>query len=136
MNQNDALVGQEAMPENNQTIPSPPEERPSEKPPTMEVLLEEEGLALDLPKQGEIRTGVIARKGENEILVSIGTKSEGVITGREIEQIPADELVTFDVGKEIPVYIINPEDQNGNVVLSFVRAREERDWVNPTKVKS
>lgn len=128
MNQNDAQVGREAMPENNQTIPTPPEERPSEKPPTMEVLLEEEGLALDLPKQGEIRTGVIARKGENEILVSIGTKSEGVITGREIEQIPADELVTFDVGKEIFVYIINPEDQNGNVVLSFVRAREERDW--------
>jgi small subunit ribosomal protein S1 len=25
---------------------------------------------------------------------------------------------------------LNPEDQNGNLVLSYVRAREETDWQN------
>ncbi len=127
MYENDALVGQEAMPETSQPEPVSTEERPSEKP-SMETLLQEEGLALDLPKQGEIRTGVIARMSENEILVSIGTKSEGVISGREKEQIPAAEYATFEVGNEIPVFILNPEDQSGNVVLSYIRAREEQDW--------
>jgi len=127
MYENDALTGQEAMPETNHAEPVLAEDRPSEKP-SMETLLQEEGLALDLPKQGEIRKGVIARIGENEILVSIGTKSEGIISGREKEQIPAAELATFEVGKEIPVFILNPEDQNGNVVLSYTRAREEEDW--------
>jgi small subunit ribosomal protein S1 len=32
------------------------------------------------------------------------------------------------VGQEIPVFVITPEDSNGNVVLSYVRAREEKDW--------
>ena len=32
------------------------------------------------------------------------------------------------VGQEIPVYVVNPEDQNGNVVLSFVRAQEFIGW--------
>ena len=32
------------------------------------------------------------------------------------------------VGQEIPVFVIAPEDPNGNVVLSYVRAREESDW--------
>jgi small subunit ribosomal protein S1 len=32
------------------------------------------------------------------------------------------------MGMEIPVFVVEPEDQNGNVVLSYVRAREERDW--------
>jgi small subunit ribosomal protein S1 len=83
---------------------------------------------LEFPSPGEIRQGVIATIREGEILVSIGTKSEGVITGRELEQIPEDERATLQVGQEIPVFVITPEDSNGNVVLSYVRAREEKDW--------
>jgi small subunit ribosomal protein S1 len=130
MDQNEALVGQEAMPENNRPVDSQPEEHPSERHTDMESLLEQEGLGLEdfLPKQGEIRNGVIAGIGPNEILVSIGTKSEGVISGREKESIPSEDFKTFHPGMEIPVFVIDPEDQNGNVVLSYVRAREERDW--------
>jgi small subunit ribosomal protein S1 len=123
-----ALTGQEAMPEVNQTQPSPAEDRPSDNNSSMESLLQE-GMTLDLPKPGEIRTGVIARISDNEILISIGAKSEGIINGKEKESIPRDEFAKFEVGKEIPVYVLNPEDQNGNVVLSYVRAREEQDWL-------
>ncbi len=94
---------------------------------SMQSLLDE-GLSLDLPNQGEIRTGTIATIRENEILVSIGTKSEGVISGRELEQIPDEEREEFRVGQNIPVFVLSPEDPNGNVVLSYVRAREEKDW--------
>jgi small subunit ribosomal protein S1 len=51
-----------------------------------------------------------------------------VISGRELEQIPAEDRAAFEVGQEIPVYVIAPEDPNGNVVLSYIRAREEKDW--------
>jgi small subunit ribosomal protein S1 len=125
MDQSNALVGQEAMPENNK-----PEGQVSENAVPMETLLEQEGLNLDFPKQGEIRTGVIASISDNEILVSVGTKSEGVIAGREKDQIPPEEFQSLKVGQEIPVFILNPEDQNGNLVLSYVRAREEYDWQN------
>lgn len=128
MEQNNALIGQEALPESNHTVENHQEEHTSERPQDMETLLEQEGLSLDFPTQGEIRTGVIARLGGNEILVSIGTKSEGIISGREKEQIPPDEYKALEVGQEIPVYVVDPEDQNGNVVLSYIRAREERDW--------
>ncbi len=95
----------------------------------MEALLAQQG-DIDFPRQGEIRTGVIASIGQNQILVSIGTKSEGIISGRELEQISKEDLDSLQVGKSIPVYVLNPEDQNGNVVLSFNRAREETDWLN------
>jgi small subunit ribosomal protein S1 len=94
----------------------------------MASLLEKEGLGLDFPQQGEIRTGVIASISPSQILVSVGTKSEGVISGRELEQIPSEELAALKVNQEIPVYIINPEDNNGNLVLSYNRAREEVSW--------
>ena len=48
----------------------------------METLLEEKGLSIDFPQQGEIRQGVIASITPDQILVNVGTKSEGVISGR------------------------------------------------------
>ncbi|NPV75079.1 MAG: S1 RNA-binding domain-containing protein [Anaerolineae bacterium] len=94
----------------------------------MASLLEQEGLGIDFPKAGEIRSGVIASITPGQILVSVGTKSEGIINGREYEQIPEEELAKLEIGQEIPVFVLNPEDQNGNVVLSYVRAREESSW--------
>jgi len=94
----------------------------------MASLLEAEGVNIDFPRQGEIRQGIIASISKDQILVSVGTKSEGVISGKEYEMIPEEELKGLEVGKEISVYIINPEDSNGNLVLSYTQAREEENW--------
>ncbi len=95
---------------------------------SMEDLLKQEDVDIEFPRQGEIRKGVIANINGDEILVSIGTKSEGILSNREWERIPEEERAQFVVGAEIPVYVVKPEDQNGNVVLSYLRAREEEDW--------
>lgn len=123
-----ALIGQGPEPDKDKATETPSAETTSQEASSMETLLEEQGLGLDFPSQGEIRTGVIATIRENEVLVSIGTKSEGIISGRELEQIPSEERASFEVGLEIPVFVIAPEDANGNVVLSYLRAREQKDW--------
>jgi small subunit ribosomal protein S1 len=135
MDQTNTPSGQEEVPEGKINTPKT-DERPATNSGSMETLLQEEGLNLDFPKQGEIRSGVIASIGENEILVSIGTKSEGVISGKEKEQIPADTLASFQIGQEIPVYVLNPEDPSGNLVLSYMRAREENDWLEAENMKA
>jgi len=124
MEQNASQLEQGAKPENQSN-----ENQANENHNNMASLLEQEGLGIDFPHQGEIRTGVIASIGQGQILVSVGSKSEGVISGKEFEAIPPDELAALKVGQEIPVYVLNPEDQSGNTVLSFVRAREEVGWL-------
>ncbi|HWS23342.1 MAG TPA: S1 RNA-binding domain-containing protein [Anaerolineales bacterium] len=104
------------------------EESSNENHETMESLMRSEDAGLEFPNQGEIRTGVIAIIAPSQILVSIGSKSEGVITGKELESIPQDVRNAFKVGQEIPVYIKDPEDEDGNVILSFTRARESMSW--------
>lgn len=133
----DAITGQGVQPDSSQPVEIQAIDQSNHNEQTsMESLLEEQGLGLDFPKQGEIRTGVIATLGENEILVSVGTKSEGIITGKELESIPAEERSAFHIGYEIPVYVVTPEDQNGNVVLSYLRAREQRDWEQADTLKA
>jgi small subunit ribosomal protein S1 len=122
--------------EENQALPGAEEAKPETQPngessalPSMEDLLEQTDIELEIPQPGEIRTGTIVRVNPDEILVSIGAKSEGVILGRELERLSEEERNQELVeGKEIPVYVIKTEDQNGNVLLSYVRAREETDW--------
>ncbi len=100
----------------------------------MESLLQNENLSVDMPQAGEIRKGMIASVSPTQILVSIGAKSEGVISGRELEQLTTEEQQALTVGSEIPVYVVNPEDENGNVVLSFRRAQEQISWENVEKM--
>jgi len=101
---------------------------------TMESLLESESLSVELPQVGEIRKGMIASIGASQILISVGAKSEGVVAGRELEQLTAEERAELKVGQEVNVFVLNPEDQNGNVVLSFKRAQEEMSWENVEKM--
>ncbi len=107
----------------------------SETQESMETLLEKEGLGIDFPKTGETRTGVIASISPTEILVSVGAKSEGIVGGREFDQIDAEIRSAFEIGQEIPVYILSLEDKNGNLVLSYNRAREEMDWDTAEKLQ-
>ncbi len=88
----------------------------------------QESESADQPKRGDIRKGVIARITANEVLVSIGTKSEGVIPAKELEKLDAAARGMLHEGQEITVYVINPEDHAGNVLLSLARAQEETDW--------
>src|ERR1043165_4165397 len=103
---------------------------------TMESLLQEQDLSVDLPQAGEIRTGIISSISPSQILVSIGAKSEGVVSGRELEQLTAEEREVLKVGQEVPVFVLNPEDANGNVVLSLKRAQEQISWDNVEKLVS
>jgi small subunit ribosomal protein S1 len=128
MDQNDSLLGQGAAPESNQ----PAEHNNNNV--NMETLLNQEGMTLDFPQPGEIRSGVVASISQTQILVSVGAKSEGVITGRELESIPVDERAGLQVGQEILVYVLNAEDDNGNVVLSYTRAQEQKGWAEVEKM--
>ncbi len=93
----------------------------------MDALLESEEYELKAPRRGEIRVGTIVRATEADVLVDIGAKSEGIITARELEQIPEDQRATLDVGQEINVYVVRPGGRSGPE-LSLVRAEEEQDW--------
>jgi small subunit ribosomal protein S1 len=84
--------------------------------------------SMNMPQRGEIRDGKIARITPTEILVDVGAKSEGVITGRELESLDEATRTALAVDQIVSVYVMDPEDRSGNIVLSLTRAREEKDW--------
>ena len=84
-----------------------------------------------MPNRGDILEGTVVKIDPDQILVDIGFKSEGVVPGAELERIKPE---TIKVGDQVLVYVVNPEDKSGNVVLSLIRAQLERDWRNAEKL--
>jgi len=87
----------------------------------MEEALKERGA---LPfAAGNIVKGTIIEVRPKEVLVDIGYKSEGVISGNEFE-----DIKTVKVGDEIDVLIEKLEDKEGMVVLSKEKAEFKKNW--------
>lgn len=126
MNLNDATSGSPRPAGGNLAMPVLASSAPDEAHP-MDTLLAG-NLGMTMPSQGDIREGIVARITPGEILVDVGAKSEGVISGRELERMDLSVRDGLQVGQKILVYVVSPEDRNGNIVLSFARAQEEKDW--------
>ena len=94
----------------------------------MQQLLDAQDFEVRQPKRGEVLSGTIVRIEPNEILVDVGSKSEGVITTREMEGIPPEALSELKVGDVVQTVVVSPEDRNGHVVLTLGRAHTDRDW--------
>jgi small subunit ribosomal protein S1 len=72
---------------------------------------------------GNIVKGTIIEVRPKEVLVDIGYKSEGVISGSEFE-----DIKTVKPGDEIDVLIEKLEDKEGMVVLSKEKAEFKKNW--------
>jgi small subunit ribosomal protein S1 len=94
----------------------------------MEEFLNQEEASSKRIAHGDIIDGVVVRVDPDEVLVDVGSKSEGVISSRELG---TREAGTPDLhsGDHIKVFVLQPENEDGNVVLSLRRARAESVWI-------
>jgi small subunit ribosomal protein S1 len=98
------------------------------EPATMEELLAEQDSDIKSFKHGDVVEGHVVRIDKDEILVDIGAKSEGVVSNRELYGRHGEQQPQLNVGDTVLVYVLQPESQEGHVVLSLRRAGLERKW--------
>ncbi len=80
-------------------------------------------------KNGDIVTGVVVQVNQDEVLVDVGAKSEGVVPIRELSNFNVDSPQdVVKVGDEIKVYVLKSEDNEGRVILSKEKADAEEAW--------
>ncbi|HEY0605364.1 MAG TPA: 30S ribosomal protein S1 [Herpetosiphonaceae bacterium] len=77
---------------------------------------------------GDTVDGVIMHVDRDEILVDIGSKSEGVVPSKEMSSLMPEEKQELKVGDEVLVFVVQPEDKEGRAVLSLDKARQEKSW--------
>src|SRR2546421_2660605 len=96
---------------------------------TMEDYLHYEEEAFKTPNHGDIVDGIVVRVDPDEVLVDIGAKAEGVISSKELGLRGETDALGLEPGDQIKVFVLQPENDEGNVVLSLRRARAETTWL-------
>ncbi|MEM8533687.1 MAG: S1 RNA-binding domain-containing protein [Chloroflexota bacterium] len=87
------------------------------------------------PQRGELREGMVIRTEENIILVSIGTKREGVIPQRDLQELDEEFVGAIKVGDSIQVYVDDPENRDGDLILSLTKVQIAKDWEEAAKLQ-
>jgi len=91
-------------------------------------LLDEQSEKLRSLKHGDTMDGIILAVHDDELVIDIGAKSEGVVLARDMHTLTDEERADVVVGATVLVYVMQPEDDQGRVSLSLDRARQERSW--------
>ncbi len=81
--------------------------------------------SFDKLREGSIIKGTITEIRQNEVVVDIGGKSEGLVPANEFL-----DLGELQIGEEIEVFLEKLEDRQGNPVLSFDKAEQKKNWEN------
>ena len=79
-------------------------------------------------RRGQVVDGTVLTTAPTEVRMDLGDGHEGIIPGRELERMPREQIEELQPGAVIPVYVVNPQDHQGNIRLSVTHAQEELDW--------
>ena len=93
----------------------------------MGTLLEKSKVQVRRLKPGDVVEGRVAAKTKDELILDLGAKAEGLVTGRELEEsLPV--ISKLNEGDPVFATVIQSEDNRGFVLLSLKKAEVEKDW--------
>ncbi len=79
-------------------------------------------------RRGEIRNGIILEVKEREIIVDLNAKQDGIVRSEDLERLDDQFRGSLSVGDEVPVYVLNPRDQDDNLIVSINMGLQRYDW--------
>ena len=109
------------------TAKQPRKASPRGQPRTMEQLLEQTGYELKGVKRGQLVEGTVTDVSKKMVLVDIGGKTEGLVVDKEYEN-AKDFISELSVGDTLTVYVLTPENDRGQILLSLKKAASDRTW--------
>jgi small subunit ribosomal protein S1 len=79
-------------------------------------------------RRGEIRNAIILEIKEREIIVDLNAKQDGIVRSEDLERLDDQFRQSLNVGDEVPVYVLNPRDQDDNLIVSINMGLQRYDW--------
>jgi small subunit ribosomal protein S1 len=89
----------------------------------------ENGYGYAAPKRGDIRDGVIIDINDHGLVVDIGFKREGFVPAEDLTRLDEETRAEVQVGANVSLFVLRPENRDGHPILSIHQARLLRDWI-------
>lgn len=95
-------------------------------PENLEALLSQVD-AVAAPRRGDLLTGRVLAVGDDGLIIDLGKKRDGVVPRSDLQGLPSEEA-DLTPGDQVMVVVVDPEDCDGNLVVSISQARASSDW--------
>lgn len=100
----------------------------------LDSFLEDSAHKIKQLSRGDIVEGEVVDINNGVVIVDVGFKSEGIIAGRELKSDTLD-WTQLKVGDKVLVYVVKPEDDKGQLVLSIRRTQQASAWLSLENAK-
>lgn len=101
---------------------------------TMQEMLDSYEGSLKSPHRNEIIQGKIVMVTDDEIVVNIGYKADGIVPKDEVSDDEIDLRKSFKEGQEVEVYVLKTDNGDGNVLLSIKKLAADQEFKELEKV--
>lgn len=97
-----------------------------DKPDSMQELLNQHDYKL--PQVGDIRKGIVVAINQQDVIVDLGLKRDGIVPPADLGKLDPAERDALQVNDEVAVYILNTSDPD-SLQVSINLARLNLDWI-------
>jgi small subunit ribosomal protein S1 len=96
--------------------------------PTFATLIEQ-GYGYTRLQRGDVHEARILSTRENEILVDLGGKKDGIIPPDDLRLLDEEVRDSLRVGDKIPVVVVDTRSSSGEIVVSLRQGLDQQDWL-------
>ena len=80
------------------------------------------------PHRGQIIEGIILEASDDEVVLDVGLKRDAFVTSKDLDRLDDAILDNLEPGAETTVYVLQPRNADGNLIVSINKALEQEDW--------
>jgi small subunit ribosomal protein S1 len=84
------------------------------------------------PKRGQILQATIIAARRDEVIVDVGLKRDAIVRRADLDRLDRSYVESLKAGDEVSVYVMYPDTEDGELVVSLNKALEREDWKRAT----
>jgi small subunit ribosomal protein S1 len=81
------------------------------------------------PRRGEVREGVILSIGENDMVVDVGAKRDGIVPPKDLELVDEEYVDSLQRGDHIPLVVLKTWGRRDGILVSLNKGLQQQDWL-------
>lgn len=80
------------------------------------------------PERGQILDAVVIDARRDEVRVDVGQKRDAIVRRADLERLDRAYVESLKPGDTVQVYVLQPESDDGDLIVSLNKALEREDW--------
>jgi small subunit ribosomal protein S1 len=81
------------------------------------------------PRRHEVREGIILEASENDVIVDIGAKRDGIVPPGDLDRLDEGYRSGLKAGDHVPVVVMKTWGNPDGIVVSINRGLQRQDWL-------